>query len=119
VRALIRTGKPVGVLAWAGRHAQTITGYYGLVGDPFAKDSSGTYTNTFTIGGIYLSDPLQSDGFVNEKVSYVRFRDSTNSHLRFVKYAEADSPYDDPYTTGTVRSTDEWLGKYVLVIPRK
>ena len=67
VRAVIKTRKPVGVLAWAGRHAQMITGYYGLVGDPFAKNLDGTYKNTFTIEGVYLSDPLQSDGFVNAK----------------------------------------------------
>ena len=67
VRAVIKTRKPVGVLAWAGRHAQMITGYYGLVGDPFAKNLDGTYKNTFTIEGVYLSDPLQSDGFVNAR----------------------------------------------------
>jgi len=36
LRALIATGKPVGVLGWRGGHAQMISGYYGLVGDPFA-----------------------------------------------------------------------------------
>ena len=41
VRALIKTGKPVGVLGWRGAHAQMITGYYGLVGDPFERDATG------------------------------------------------------------------------------
>ena len=34
VRALVMTGKPVGMLGWRGAHAQMITGYYGLVGEP-------------------------------------------------------------------------------------
>ena len=39
VRALVATGKPVGLLGWRGAHAQMITGYYGLIGDPFARDA--------------------------------------------------------------------------------
>jgi len=119
VRAMIKTRKPVGVLAWAGRHAQMITGYYGLVGDPFAKNLDGTYKNTFTIEGVYLSDPLQSDGFVNAKISYYRFQYTTNYRLRFRPYTQTDSLLDDPYTSGTIRSKYEWYGKYVLIIPRK
>ena len=54
VRALVATGKPVGMLGWRGAHAQMITGYYGLVGNPFAKDATGRYTNAFSVGGFYL-----------------------------------------------------------------
>ena len=41
VRAMIATGKPVGMLGWRGHHAQMITGYYGLVGNPFARNATG------------------------------------------------------------------------------
>ena len=119
VRAIILTDKPVGMLGWSGRHAQMITGYYGLKGDPFAKDSSGAWTNAFTVDGFYFADPLKSDGFVNAKISYTRLRDSTNPELRFRPYTETDSLLDDRYTTGSVASKSEWYGKYVLVIPRR
>jgi len=119
VRAMIRTRKPVGVLAWAGRHGQMITGYYGLSGDPFAKRSDGTYKDAFSVGGFYLSDPLRKDGFVDIKVSYARFRDTTDYRLRFRRYTETDSLLDDPYTSGSVRARDEWYGKFVLIIPRR
>ncbi|MEA2838533.1 MAG: hypothetical protein QOD89_3083 [Bradyrhizobium sp.] len=119
VQAMIRTRKPVGMLGWGGRHAQMITGYYGLVGDPFAKNSDGTYKNQFSVQGFYFSDPLSSDQMVNVKVSYDGLRSSSNAHLRFRPYAETDSGLDDPYTAGFVRSRDEWYGRYVLLVPQK
>lgn len=117
VRQIIRTRKPVGILAWAGRHAQFITGYAGLKGDPFAKDGSGRYKNEFTVEALYLSDPLKADGWVNTKVTYAALGTSTNAKLRFVPYAESDSPYDDPYTSGTSRARDEWFGRWVIIAP--
>ncbi len=119
VRAMIRTRKPVGMLGWAGRHAQLLTGYYGLVGNPFAKRSDGTYSDAFTVAGFYFSDPLKSDGFVNAKITFTRLRDSANLKLRFRKYTETDSRLDDPYVDGTTVAKDLWYGKFVLVIPRK
>ena len=117
VRQLIRTRKPVGILAWGGRHAQFITGYDGLSGNPFARDGRGRYTNEFTIANIYLSDPLKSDGWVNAKIGYSALGNSTNPKLRFVPYGETDSPYDDPYTAGTFAARDEWLNKWVIIAP--
>jgi hypothetical protein len=117
VRALIATRKAVGVIGWAGKHAQIIVGYYGLVGDPFAKDAAGIYTNAFSVEGFYLVDPLMSQGMVNVQVSYETFRTSTNPRLRFQKYLETDSPYDDPYTPGIKPSRQEWYGKFVTVMP--
>ena len=117
VRALIRYRKPVGIVAWAGRHAQMITGYDGLVGDPFDKDDSGHYTNTFTISAVYLSDPLQSQAIVNKRITYSELKSSSNLKLRFRPYLETDSPYDDPYTSGTIPARDEWYGKFVIVQP--
>lgn len=117
VRALIRARKPVGILAWRGRHAQMMTGYYGLQGDPFKKRADGTWANEFTVGGFYISDPLRSDDIVNLAVSYDGFRTTSNLKLRFQRYYETDSPYDDPYTPGTKPSRDEWYGFYVLIVP--
>ncbi|HEY5629275.1 MAG TPA: hypothetical protein VIR16_07165, partial [Candidatus Limnocylindrales bacterium] len=37
VRQLVLTRKPVGILGWAGHHAQMLTGYYGLRGNPLAR----------------------------------------------------------------------------------
>ena len=117
VRQMILTRKPVVVIGWAGRHAQMMTGYYGLVGNPFAKLANGTWANTFTIAGIYFSDPLRSDHMVNIRVSWNAFRTSPNLKLRFRAYRETDSPYDDRYTPGTVISRTEWYGRLVLVVP--
>jgi hypothetical protein len=118
VRALILTRKPVGVLAWQGRHAQVMTGYDGLVGDPFKKTSSGSWANDFTVGGFYLSDPLRSAEIRNRRISWNSFKSSSNTGIRFQRYYEDDSPYDDPYTDPAgVASTSEWYGKYVLILP--
>ena len=117
VRALIQTRKPAVILAWAGRHVQMITGYYGLSGDPFAKDSLGRYTNAFTVGGFYLSDPLRSQGWVNRPIAYSTLKSTTNLKMRFRPYMETDSPYDDPYTAGTRPARDEWYGRWVAVLP--
>lgn len=117
VRAMIRYRKPVGVLAWAGQHAQMLTGYYGLVGDPFARGADGKYTNRFTVGGFYLVDPLKSQAMVNARISYSYYRTAANLKLRFRAYYQADSPYDDPYTPGYRRSIDEWYGRFVIIAP--
>jgi hypothetical protein len=117
VRALIRFRKPVGIAAWSGRHAQMITGYDGLVGNPFAKDATGAYTNDFTIAAVYLTDPLRSQAMVNARITYSALKSSPNAKLRFTPYLETDSPYDDPYTSGTKPAKDEWYGKWVTVQP--
>jgi len=117
VRALVRTHRPIGMLARAGKHADVITGYYGLRGQPFARDASGHFTDTFTVGGVFLSDPFRSDGIVNMKVGYERLRTIRNSLIRFKPYLETDSPLDDRYTPGVRPSTSEWHGKFVLILP--
>ena len=117
VRAMIATRKPVAMAAWAGRHAVMITGYYGLSGDPFATSATGEYTNTFSVAGFYLSDPLKESGRRNVRISYARLARSTNANLRFRRYRETDSPFDDRYTAGWRASTSEWYGKWVLILP--
>jgi hypothetical protein len=117
VRALAMTRKPVGLLAWRGGHAQMVTGYYGLIGNPFAKDATGKYTNAFSVGGFYMTDPLRSSNTVNRAQSYAALRYTTNYRLRFQRYYETDSLLDDPYTTGFRVSKLEWYGRFVLVLP--
>ncbi len=117
VRGMIATGKSVGVVGWAGSHAQVIVGFYGLNGNPFAKDAAGVYTNAFTVEGFFLVDPLSSQGMVNVQVSYETFRTSTNPRLRFQRYMATDSPYDDAYTPGYRPARQEWYKKFVTVMP--
>ena len=119
VRAMIAYRKPVGVLAWAGKHAQMLVGYYGLSGDPFARDSAGRYTNAFTVAGFYLADPLRSQNIVNKRIPYATWKTTTNLKLRFRPYTETDSPYDDPYTPGVRPSRDEWYGRFVIIAPAR
>jgi hypothetical protein len=117
VRAMILTGKPVGMLAWRGGHAQLITGYYGLRGDPFARNSRGGYTNRFTVAGFYVTDPLASARTINRRVSYSTLRLSRNYRLSFRPYVDRDSRLDDPFTSGRVQAWREWYRHYVLILP--
>jgi hypothetical protein len=117
VRGLVATGKPVGLLGWRGAHAQMITGYYGLVGNPFAKDVAGRYTNAFTVAGFYLTDPLRRSKAVNRAISNTALRRTLTYKWRFQRYRETDSRYDDPYTPGYRVSRAEWYGRFVLVLP--
>jgi hypothetical protein len=117
VRAMIATGKPVGLLGWRGAHAQMVTGYYGLVGNPFKRDAFGRYANTFTVRGFYMTDPLRSSNAVNRSMTYTALRYTLNYHWRFQRYYETDSTFDDPYTPGYLPSKTEWYGHYVLILP--
>lgn len=117
VRAMILTGKPVGLLGWRGSHAQMVTGYYGLAGNPFVKDSTGRYTNAFSVAGFYLTDPLRSSVAVNKPISYTALRLTTTYRLRFQRYYETDSNYDDPYTPGYRVSKTEWYARFTLILP--
>ncbi|HEU4573121.1 MAG TPA: hypothetical protein VFR93_10575 [Candidatus Limnocylindrales bacterium] len=114
VVAIARFHKPVGVLAWAGRHAQVVTGYRVVGANP------ATSTN-FTVTHVYLSDPLASDGYVNRFV-YIDTLRQGSLLIRLRPYSQTDSPYDDPYTPGVIASStrtgrSEWFGRYVLILP--
>jgi hypothetical protein len=116
VRAIARWRMPVGVLGWAGGHAQVITGYVVTGADPSVSDA-------FQVQALYLSDPLKSDGFLNVRVTLASLR-SGNLHYRFQAYRETDSPYDDSYTAGFARSSvsaasgsSEWFRRWVIVAP--
>ena len=114
VMAIARYRLPVGMLGWAGGHAQVITGYR-VTGENPAVSSS------FTVDAVYLSDPLASNRIVNTLVSTSTLR-SGSLTVRLRRYIEADSPHDDPYTPGVIRSSvrtgpSEWYGRYVLIVP--
>ena len=117
VRALISTGKPIGMLGWRGGHAQMITGYFGLIGNPFARNASGQYLNAFSVAGFYLTDPLRKSGAVNRVMSYAHLRATLHYQWRFQRFYETDSKLDDPYTPGYRTSKIEWYGRFVLILP--
>jgi hypothetical protein len=116
VRAIARRGMPVGILGWAGGHAQVMTGYVVTGADP-------RVSNDFTVVAVYLSDPLRESGIVNSRISWAALR-SGPPKLRFQAYRQTDSPYDDALTPGTVaasvhpdRGPSEWHRRWVLVVP--
>jgi hypothetical protein len=114
VRAVALYRMPVGMVGWAGRHAQVITGYVVTGDDPATSWN-------FTVNGIYLSDPLRSDRMVNRYLTRDQMRFG-NIRFRFQSYRQVDSPYDDPYTAGFARSSvlrpsSEWYRKWVIIAP--
>jgi hypothetical protein len=117
VRQMVLTRKPVGILAWAGHHAQMLTGYYGLRGDPLAKKADGSWSNAFSVSGLYITDPLRSDLLVNRRVGYAYLAAASNLRLRLRPYWQTDSPYDDRYTAGYRVSRTEWYGGFVMLLP--
>ena len=114
VRAIARFRKPVGMLGWAGGHAQVITGYVVTGEDP-------AISSNFTVNGLYLADPLRSDAIVNKYLSRASLL-SGSTRYRFQSYRETDSPLDDPYSSGWRRSSvastsSEWYRRWVIIAP--
>jgi hypothetical protein len=116
VRAIARYNKPVGILGWAGAHAQIMHGYVVTGANP-------AISGDFTVRYIYLTDPLKADGFVNKKLSMASFQGGSLKY-RFQAYRETDSPYDDAYSSGWRRSsvlpsvgTSEWYRRWVIIAP--
>jgi hypothetical protein len=116
VRAIARYNKPVGILSWAGQHAQVMTGYVVTGANPATS-------NDFTVKYVYISDPLHSDGIRNKAFSLKSFR-SGDLHHRFQAYREIDSPKDDGYSSGWKHSSvsptvgsSEWYHLWVIIAP--
>jgi len=107
VMAIARFGKPVGILGWAGKHAQIINGYQVSGQDPATSSN-------FTVLAIYLTDPLAKDGLRNVRISNANFANGSLTY-RFRRYAETDSPYVDPYTPGATVARNGWYGKWVIL----
>jgi hypothetical protein len=105
VHSIARTGKPVGILAWYGGHAQYVTGYQVVGEDPRVSDD-------FKIVGVYLSDPFEADDAPNVFLSYDAWQNGS-IYLRFVRYYQDNSPFQDPID-GQV-GYREWWGKWVII----
>ncbi len=54
---------------------------------------------------------------VNKAIRTITLKTTRNYKIRFQRYYEKDSGFDDPYTPGYRLSEDEWYGKFVLVVP--
>ena len=67
VKSIARYSMPVGILGWAGGHAQVMTGYVVTGADPRVSDA-------FTVQAVYLSDPLHQNRTVNRKISVTALR---------------------------------------------
>jgi len=116
VRAIARFGMPVGILTWAGHHAQVMTGYVVQGADPATSDA-------FVVQYVFLTDPLFMQHLVNVKVSNATFRYGP-WQVRFQPYRQTDSPYDDPYVPGWKRSSvlpavgpSQWYQRWVIIAP--
>jgi hypothetical protein len=105
VKSIARHDKPAGILAWAGGHAQYVTGYSVVGDDPRVGDN-------YTILGVYLTDPLEYDWTTNVFVPYETWQ-SGPGYIRFWQYWQPESPYRDPID-GQI-GYYEWWGKWVIV----
>jgi PKD repeat protein len=109
VAAMARFRRPVGMLGWAGGHAQVLHGYEVYGQDP-------ARSMHFTVRYVYLTDPLRRDALRNARISYTRLAAGPLKY-RFRTYRQKDSPYDDPYTPGVLRADRGWYGRWVIVAP--
>lgn len=90
-RAIRSTGRPVGLLAWNGRHAWVMTGFRSTA-DPAIADH-------FWVAGAWISGPLQSsDPRPN------RYLARAALDPKFGRYLERDG-------------WKGWIGKYVIIVP--
>jgi hypothetical protein len=108
VSAIALYRKPVGILAWAGQHAQIVNGYKVTGEDPR------TGSTNFTILGVYLTDSLKADGYRNTYIPLASWQ-SGGKKIRFVTYQMTNSPFVDPIDLQ--QGNAEWDGKWVIVAP--
>ncbi len=108
VTAIALYRKPVGILSMAGNHAQIVTGYKVTGGDPR------TGTTSFTVVGVYLTDPLQSHGYRDYYAPLATLK-SGGKTIRFTPYEMTNSPKVDPIDGQ--QGNAEWDGKWVTVAP--
>lgn len=109
VIALARYHRPVGILAWAGGHAQVLNGYTVVGQDPETSTD-------FKVQYVYLTDPLRRDALRNARISYSKLIHGALKY-RLRRYRHKDSPRDDPYTPGLLVADKGWYGRYVIVAP--
>ena len=109
IMAMARYHRPVGILGWAGGHAQVLHGYSVFGQDPATSAN-------FTVRYVYLTDPLKRDRLRNARISYANWIHGPLKY-RLRKYRQKDSPLDDPYTPGLLAADRGWYGRYVIVAP--
>jgi len=100
--------KPVGILGWAGDHAQIVTGYKVQGGDPR------TGRTDFSVVGVYLTDPLQADGYRDRYIALATWKSGAKT-IKFTPYRMTNSPYVDKIDGH--QGNAEWDGKWVIVAP--
>jgi hypothetical protein len=105
VKSIAQTHKPVIVYPWYGSHAQVISGYQATGENPAISDN-------FTVTGVYLTDPLKSDGYRNAWITLSTWQNGDTKY-RYMKYLQTDPIYKDPID-GQIGKT-EWYGKWVAV----
>jgi hypothetical protein len=110
VMAIALYRKPVGILGWAGNHAQIVTGYRVKGGDPR------TGATNFTIVGVYVTDPLKGDGFRDRYFTIATWKSGAKT-IKFTPYTMTNSPYVD--SIDGHQGNAEWDGKWVTVAPVK
>jgi hypothetical protein len=96
--AMARTGKPVGMIVWRGRHAWTMTGF-GASADP-------TQTSDFEVINVRISDPLYPYYHVRKRTIY-----RPNTALSMDLLARNFTPYHDG------RRDPRIEGRYVVIVP--
>ena len=93
VRAIARFGKPVGMIGWAGRHAQVLHGYTVVGANP-------RLSNDFVVTSVVLSDPLYC-GPAREQADHPR---PISVSARSATGSSATSRRTVPTTTPTRRA---------------
>ncbi len=111
VQAVARFKRPVGILGWAGGHAQVLNGYTVYGQDPATSDA-------FSVRYVYLTDPLQRDRLRNARISDANFHHGALKY-RFRTYRSQASPFDDPYTPGVQAAWRFWYARFVIVAPTR
>jgi uncharacterized membrane protein (DUF485 family) len=101
-------GKPAGILAWSGGHAQFVTGYTVTGADPR------TGSMAFTLTGVYLTDPLRSDAMRDKWLPYSTWHSGVAT-VAFKQYWQKDSTLVDPIDGKSGKA--EWYGRWVVVLP--
>jgi len=111
VRSVAKHGKPAIIAGWGGAHAQLISGYEVEGEDPEQSDN-------YKVKAVYLTSPLKSDGQINKRITYNKFRNG-NWNEAFIRYNQGDSPYDNPLTPIKRPASNEWDGKFVVIASTK
>ena len=107
VHSIAVYGKPAGILAWYGGHAQYVTGYTVTGADPR------TGSMDFTMTGIFLTDPLKKQAMRDTWLSYRTWRYGAPT-IAFSRYLQKDSPMVDPIDGRT--GVSEWYNRWVVIV---